>query len=137
MPITFSISTLPPSANNLFASAKVKKRTETGAIVEVQRRVPVKRYKAWQTAAGWEIRSRCIPLTVGKVAVAYEVERPTDKRRHDASNLLKGLDDLLVSCGVIEDDSLIERLTIGWADGVQGVRVTVTALSDALQGRAA
>lgn len=137
MPITFTLSTLPPSVNNLFASAKVKKRTETGAIVEVQRRVPVKRYKAWQTAAGWEIRARCIPLTVGKVAVAYEVERPTDKRRHDASNLLKGLDDLLVSCGVIEDDSLIERVTIGWADGLQGVRVTVTALSDAKQGRAA
>jgi hypothetical protein len=33
--------------------------------------------------------------------------------------------------------ALIERVTIGWADGISGVRVTVTALSDARQGRAA
>lgn len=123
MPITFNLSTLPPSVNNLFAT------------VRGGRRIKSKRYRAWLTAAGWEIRARCIPLMVGPVALHYELERPANKRRTDCANREKALSDLLVSCGVIEDDSLVERVTIGWAD-VRGVRVTVTALSDARQGRA-
>lgn len=123
MPITFSLSTRPPSANNLSRGAG-KRRVSTDA------------YRVWRTAAGWEIRSQHIPLTVGLVAVEYQIERVADRRKRDVENYCKALSDALVAAGVIEDDSLIERLTIGWAD-VQGVRVTVTALSDARQGRAA
>lgn len=125
MPITFTLSAPPPSVNNLFAT------------VRGGRRIKSKAYQAWLTAAGWEIRARCIPLTAGPVSVDYQVERPKDRRRRDVENYCKALSDLIVACQVIEDDSLIERVTIGWADGVQGVRVTVTALSDARQGRAA
>jgi crossover junction endodeoxyribonuclease RusA len=125
MPITFTLSSPPPSVNNLFATVK-------GG-----RRIKSKAYQAWLTAAGWEIRARCIPLTVGPIAVEYQIERPNDRRRRDVANLEKALSDVLVAAGAIEDDSLIERVTIGWADGVSGVRVTVTALSDAKQGRAA
>lgn len=124
-PITFTLSSPPPSVNNLFATVKDG------------RRIKSKAYQAWLTAAGWEIRARCIPLTIGPIEVEYQIERPTDRRRRDVANLEKALSDALVAAGVIEDDSLIERVTIGWADGVKGVRVTVTALSDARQGRAA
>ncbi len=34
---------------------------------------------------------------------------------------------------MIEDDSLIEEVTIGWSDAVAGVRVTVFPLGDARQ----
>jgi Holliday junction resolvase RusA-like endonuclease len=123
MPITFSLSTVPPTTNHLFATVR-------------GRRVKSAAYKAWIDLAGWEIRARHIPLTVGPVAVEIEVERPKTARRTDVDNRLKPTLDAIVKAGTIEDDSLIERVTIGWAD-VQGVRVTVTALSDARQGRAA
>lgn len=123
MPITFTLTERPPSANNLFRGAG-------------KRRVTTDAYRAWRTAAGWEIRAQHIPLTVGAIAVEYQIERVADRRRRDVENYCKALSDVLVSAGVITDDSLIERVTIGWAD-VVGVRVTVTALSDARQGRAA
>lgn len=123
MSITFTLTSLPPSTNHLFATVK-------------GRRIKSAAYKAWLTAAGWEIRARCIPMTVGPVAVQIEVERPAGNRRRDVDNLIKPTLDAMVSAQAIEDDSLIERVTIGWAD-VAGVRITVTALSDARQGRAA
>ena len=58
----------------------------------------------------------------------YEFGRP-DKRRRDVANYEKAVSDILVTAGVIEDDSLIEEITLRWAD-VEGVEVTITEYDD-------
>ena len=50
-----------------------------------------------------------------KLIVVYSLKRP-DKRKRDLGNLEKALSDILVSTGIIEDDSNIEDLRLHWAD---------------------
>jgi crossover junction endodeoxyribonuclease RusA len=92
----------PPSVNNLFANGK-KGRYRTD------------RYEAWRTLAGQEILVQGRKSLKGKVSLSVCAVRP-DRRRRDVSNLLKPVEDLLVDMGVIEDDSLVERITIQWAE---------------------
>lgn len=116
---SFSLSTRPPSVNNLFATVG-------------RRRIKSRAYKAWLKVAGWEINSQRVQPVAGRVAVAYAIERPKDNRRRDVSNLEKGLSDLLVTMGIIADDSLIDRISIGWAE-VEGVRVTIEPVAGGLE----
>jgi len=68
------------------------------------------------------------PRFHGKVKVLYEFGRP-DKRRRDVANYEKAVSDLLTTYAVIEDDSLIEEMTLRWAD-VDGVKVTIMEYDD-------
>jgi len=52
-----------------------------------------------------------------------------DKRRRDLANLEKAISDLLVDHKVIEDDSLIESLSMEWVSSdMAGVSVTLTSI---------
>lgn len=51
-----------------------------------------------------------------------QLGRP-DKRRRDVDNPLKGLLDLLQDLDLLEDDCLIQSLTIEWSPNVVGVQV--------------
>lgn len=95
----------PPSVNNLFANGK-KGRFRTD------------KYETWRTLAGQEIMAQGRKRLKGAVSMSVLAVRP-DKRKRDLSNLLKAIEDLLVDMGVIEDDSLIERISIQWADADQ------------------
>ena len=105
----------PPTLNNLFVNAPGRGR------------VASPEYRAWQLVAGLKInRQRPTPVP-GKVRVTYEFRKP-DNIRRDLGNLEKAASDLLVKQGVIEDDCLIEEITLRWVRDVPWeARVTVRA----------
>lgn len=102
---------MPPSVNALYPG--------------MRRRHKSKAYNAWIKEAGTEILVQGRKHLSGKVDVLYELGRIHDRRKRDASNYEKGISDLLVSMVIIDDDSLIEHVTIGWSDMVPPRRVKV------------
>ncbi|MFM9932867.1 RusA family crossover junction endodeoxyribonuclease [Achromobacter xylosoxidans] len=60
----------------------------------------------------------------GRLSVAI-VAHPPDNRRRDLDNMMKGLLDGLVHAQVIEDDGLIDRLTIERGVVCEGGKVRV------------
>ncbi len=90
----------PPSTNNLFANGK-------------KGRYPTKAYDQWRQEAGWELKLQKPPSFAGKVEISLAVPR---NGRRDLDNHLKAPLDLLVSHGVIKDDSLIEKVAVTWHD---------------------
>lgn len=113
--VTFTLSQLPPSANNLYANKRRGGRFKTVA------------YKDWIDVAGKEIRlQQRVPMVRGKVRLAYLVGRPPGNRRHDLGNIEKATTDALVRFGVIEDDSLVEGFDrFEWSDTLTGIQVQV------------
>ncbi len=104
----------PPSVNNLFINLK------SGG------RAPSARYKAWVTEAGWEAKRQRPGKVVGPYTLCIRAGRP-DARKRDIDNLAKPVNDLLKTLGVIEDDSLCQRLEMSWAG--PGKTISVNVLS--------
>jgi len=71
------------------------------------------RYKAWIDEAQWMLNTQYLRVIKGTYSIHIKVKRP-DNRRRDIDNLIKCVSDILVTNGVIEDDSLCERLLIEW-----------------------
>lgn len=109
----------PPSTNNLFANAKKgRRRTDS--------------YNAWRDTAGKLIQVQGRKRVHGFVGLAVDLVKP-DRRKRDLSNTLKAIEDLLVDMQVIDDDSLIQCLSVQWvAEGVPCV-VSVTGLSSGVE----
>ncbi len=69
----------------------------------------------------------------GVVQVTYKIGKPLTKKgvttevEMDLANREKALSDLLVAHGIIEDDSLIHRLVMEWAN-IIGVDVEIITL---------
>lgn len=104
----------PPSVNGLFFNAKGAGRVKTQL------------YNGWISGAGWSLAAQRPRGIIGAYEIEITAYRP-DKRRRDLGNLEKAISDLLVSHGVVEDDSLAEKITLQWATGGEGVRVVVKA----------
>ena len=107
---------LAPSTNNLFINAP-----KGGSRARV--RSPA--YRQWAQLAGWEVRTQRPRPMKGRVTLQFFHGRP-DKRRRDASNYIKAPEDLLVSLGIIEDDSLVEGCSSFWVPGQSGTVVWIT-----------
>ncbi|MGE0290381.1 MAG: RusA family crossover junction endodeoxyribonuclease [Bradyrhizobium sp.] len=90
----------PPSVNNLFVTVGSKRVRST-------------RYKAWAKEAGQFILLQGRKRVRGPVSLSVALVRP-DRRTRDLSNTLKAIEDLLVDMSVIDDDSLIHRLSVQW-----------------------
>jgi Holliday junction resolvase RusA-like endonuclease len=104
----------PPSVNGLYSGKA--------------RRFKSKKYQAWIVEARMALlRQEWEPLTKtdAPLQVIYNVGNP-DKRRRDLSNLEKAASDLLVSEGIISDDSLIHKLIMEWKNNVKGMEVTIS-----------
>lgn len=101
----------PPSANNLFVNKAGRGRIRSD------------RYRAWCTAAGWELQAQRHEMVPGPYELELTFEKK-DARRRDIGNLEKGVSDLLVEHRVVEDDCLAQRITLAWGD-VKGVHVVV------------
>lgn len=105
----------PPSTNNLFENAK-------------KGRVKTDHYQAWRTTAGKLIQMQGRKRVLGQVALSVDLVKP-DRRKRDLSNTLKAVEDLLVEMQVIDDDSLVQALSVQWVESGVPCVVTVTGLS--------
>ena len=101
----------PPSVNALW-------RSNRGRVHKSER------YVKWLRDAGYIALSQHPGGIIGKYKISIQAKRP-DKRRRDLDNLLKPLSDLLVSVGVIEDDSDCEMISARWVTVGEGVVVRV------------
>ncbi len=93
----------PPTVNNLFFNVR-------------HGRVKTDAYRAWLENAGHAINVQGKKRICGPVSLSIGLVRP-DKRKRDLSNTIKSVEDLLVSMGVIEDDSLVQKLSVQWVSG--------------------
>ena len=120
---------LPPSLNNLFPTVmtdKGPKRVKSGA------------YRAWLKEAGWLAKAARGRVS-GPFVATLVCDRPADKRKHDLDGLAKAPLDLLTSLGLIDDDSLAERVTLEWSSPASApvksttpmVKVTIAPLEAA------
>ena len=101
----------PPSVNALFRNIRGKGRVKT------------ERYRTWLRAAMNEILAQKPQGIEGP----YVVEIRVDKGRADLDNLAKGPLDLLVKCGVTEDDKHLMKLTMVHQPGQMDCTVRVEA----------
>lgn len=118
--LTLTLS-YPPTTNNLFINAGKSRIRSPG-------------YRAWLALAGGEIMAQRPRMATRKIDGPYTfsmiAERP-DKRRRDLGNLLKPVEDLLVSHGLLSDDSACQRIELRWSDNppVKPGRVHVTVMA--------
>ncbi len=114
----------PPTTNNLFANA-----------AQGRGRFPTKSYKAWRERAAVAIRRQAAVPIPGAVMLNIQLGRP-DRRRRDLSNYIKALEDALVQHGLIEDDSMVQCLSMSWGSN-PGATVRVWAYTGERMGKAA
>lgn len=102
----------PPSVNAMYSN------------VAGRGRVPTDDYKKWKNNAGWELQAQRIKPVAGQVEIKIDLDQ---SRRGDADNRTKAVLDLLVTHGVIKNDSkkFVRRVSIGW-EAVTGCRVSIT-----------
>jgi len=102
---------LPPSVNQLYFNRK-------GG------RAKTKLYEDWITVARDALRKqKAIPI-FGQVSIEYVI---SEKSRCDLGNHEKALTDLLVTHGILEDDSKdhVRRISLEWSPDVSGVHVRI------------
>lgn len=93
-------------------------------------RIKTPEYRAWITEAGHTLNLQKPTPVKGRTKVLITAVRP-DKRKRDIANLEKPILDLLVAHGIIEDDSLVESLTLEWtSDNLAGVSISITPLAE-------
>ena len=90
----------PPTTNNLFMNVG-------------KGRIRTKKYDAWIAEATRHVRQQAPQPITGLYSLTLKVWRP-DRRRRDASNLIKAVEDLLVSLGVTPDDCDAGRVSAEW-----------------------
>ena len=101
----------PPTLNNLFFNIK-------------HGRAPSKRYKAWQTEAGWELKRQRIGCIGGPWEADIALPRGLTG---DLDNYAKPILDLLVTHRVVDDDKFCKRLSIAKTVTMGPVIVTLRA----------
>lgn len=104
----------PPSVNTLFPG-------------DGKNRWASKKYKAWRAEAGPQVPAGRIN---GRYVMWVRLDRP-DRLARDCANYEKALSDLLVSQGLVEDDSLCTRLILEWLsdEPVKGARAHIDVVS--------
>lgn len=109
--VRLTLDDLPPSANKIW-------RAVNGRVLKSAE------YRSWLDAMAWSWREQAGSQRVhGKYALTITIGKP-DKRRRDLDNSLKALSDLLVHSGLVEDDSLCQRIDMAWGDE-PGVKVWI------------
>jgi crossover junction endodeoxyribonuclease RusA len=107
----------PPSTNTLYRNVRGRGRVKTA------------RYNTWIAAARLNVGP--VALIDAKIVLDLTLGRP-DRRRRDVSNLIKAVEDLMVKCNVIADDSQVEEVRARWGQ-VDGCEVRIWEAKDASQ----
>lgn len=115
---------MPPSTNALYRNVPKKGRVKTH------------RYLTWIQAAGWALKEQKPATVEGPYCLWLYCERP-DKRRRDIGNLEKAVSDLLVSHGVVSDDSECVELHLYWSGTGRDCTVLVEPAQPIAMGIAA
>lgn len=116
-PCVFMLPT-PPSVNNLYIGTGKNKRH-------------ARHYDEWITRAGLELnQQKPLPYYDEPIEITIHLSRAKNR---DIDNYLKALLDLIKSKGhghgIIRDDSLVERIAIGWDDTqINGACIIITPL---------
>ena len=109
----------PPSANSLWRAIQ-------------GRNIASQRYRQWKGHALGELMIQRPKKVHGPYRITIVATRP-DRRPRDLGNLLKALEDALVTAGVVDDDSLAQSIWLRWSDAAPdkngGVQVVVEAAS--------
>ena len=92
----------PISVNSLFANVAGKGRVRS------------KRYRAWASAAGWDFVGK--GSITGPFEVAIILSRKKARANSDLDNYAKAVIDMLVTHKIVEDDHLLQRLTLEYGD---------------------
>jgi Holliday junction resolvase RusA-like endonuclease len=98
-----------PSTNNLYPTSRSGHR------------YPSKQYKAWRVLNEPLVHDQMrgqTPVT-GPFDLRIVIDRLSN-RAADCSNRIKAIEDLLVHCGVVRDDSDARTVMIGWSDRKPG-----------------
>jgi crossover junction endodeoxyribonuclease RusA len=102
----------PPSVNELYFNPK-----------NWRGRASTSEYLDWQDQAGWELKSQRPRKMTARCVITIHLD---DKRRGDAANREKAVTDLLVTHGVIKNDSkkYVKGVYTGW-EPIEGCRVRI------------
>ncbi len=93
----------PPSANRLW-------RAVGGRNIESAE------YRKWKASCRWlTVSDGRGPIFKAHYTATITADRP-DKRRRDIGNLEKPVSDMLVTLGIVRDDSDAQRITLQWSD---------------------
>ncbi len=101
----------PPSANRLWR--------RSGHTIHKS-----KTYTDWLRDAGWQVIAQKAGGIAGPYTLAIQAKRP-DKRRRDIDNLIKPINDLLMSVGAVDDDSHCELVSARWVTTGDGITVRI------------
>ena len=114
--IVLELPHLPPSTNHLYFNLPGGGRAKTA------------KYADWIKTAGLFLNSQIKGRVTGRVEIRILVEDCHPQR--DASNVTKPVEDLLVRCGVIEDDrSKFVRGSGSYFADIKGVRIEITKVT--------
>ncbi len=98
---------MPPSINEAYRNVPGVGRVKTS------------KCRSWIAWAAFEMKRQARGSIAGAYAIHVEIDRP-DNRRRDLSNFLKVLEDTIVAQGLVEDDSLCERIKMRWTQKIEG-----------------
>jgi len=92
----------PPGVNNLYGHVG-------------RRRYATDRYKAWQQEAALAIRAQGVSGLRGPFCISMLLT-PPDRRWTDLDGRAKAPLDILVKCGIIDDDRHNRKLIMAWSE---------------------
>lgn len=70
-------------------------------------------YEQWRLEAGLVALAQRAGKVSGKYKISIHAVRP-DRRKRDIDNLIKPINDLMVTIGAVTDDDLCEMVTARW-----------------------
>lgn len=108
----------PPSTNRIWRSVR-------------GRNIKSKQYCDWIELAGHKLNRQKVIEIKGRYHLQIDVGRKRNKdgkisKVHpDLDNLCKAVNDLLEEHKIIENDKLMQSLTMRWTDTIEGARVII------------
>lgn len=89
-------------------------------------------YEQWRLEAGLVAMAQRAGNVAGKYKLFIQAVRP-DKRRRDIDNLIKPINDLMVTIGAVSDDGECEMVTARWVTAGEAITVRIEPAGSEVQ----